>query len=229
MELKPHPATFSKNVLETAADIINTDISLAIFPYAKYKILDPMAGIGGIHKLTKLCYPHHVLTYGIELEKEWAEQHSGTAQGNLFDLLKKPQYRNFDCIFTSPTYGNRMADHHEAKDGSHRRTYKHYLGRDLSENNSGQMQWGREYQMFHHEAWNVCYDTLKPGGLMLLNISDHIRKGEVVPVTAFHIFALQKAGFHLVRPHKVITQRYRFGANAEARVPNEYIIEARKD
>lgn len=31
----------------------------------------------------------------------------------------------FDAIITSPTYGNRMADHHDARDNSRRLTYRH--------------------------------------------------------------------------------------------------------
>lgn len=33
--------------------------------------------------------------------------------------------RMFDAVITSPTYGNRMADHHDAQDGSKRITYRH--------------------------------------------------------------------------------------------------------
>ena len=48
----------------------------------------------------------------------------------------------FDAICTSPTYGNRMADHHEARDGSPRDTYRHVLGRPLTPGNSGALHWG---------------------------------------------------------------------------------------
>ena len=50
----------------------------------------------------------------------------------------------FDMVVTSPTYGNRMADHHNAKDGRRRITYTHNLGRTLTPGNSGAMQWGED-------------------------------------------------------------------------------------
>jgi hypothetical protein len=60
----------------------------------------------------------------------------------------------FDAICTSPTCGNRMADHHEARDISPRHTYRHVLGRPRTPGNSGALQWGdgiagEEYRALH--------------------------------------------------------------------------------
>ena len=56
---------------------------------------------------------------------------------------------SFHAIATSPCFGNRMADHHEARDPSVRHTYRHRLGRPLSEGSAGALQWGPAYREFH--------------------------------------------------------------------------------
>lgn len=219
-ELPKHPASFSAPVLDLACTIL--------FPLVNGKpgkILDPFAGIGKIHSLAR----PGVQTIGVELEKEWADYHPDTICGDMFKVLAQLQHiGKYDAIVTSPAYGNRMADHHNAKDDSHRRTYKHYLGRDLSPNSSGAMQWGDDYRAFHRKAWILCHHALKPGGVMLLNVSDHVRKKEVQPVALFHENALKEAGFAITKVHEIKTARYRFGANSEARVTHEVLIEARK-
>ena len=101
-----HPATFSDPIL-AAIDAALGDAET---------VLHPFAGIGGIHRLNRS-------TVGVELEPESAEQHPNTIVGNALDLPSPDDI--FDAIATSPTYGNRMADHHDAKDGSTRHTYRH--------------------------------------------------------------------------------------------------------
>ena len=81
---------------------------------------------------------------------------------------------SFDAVVTSPTYGNRFADKHNAKDGSIRRSYTHDLGRTLHAENSGSMQWGQAYRDLHVKAWAECFRVVRPGGLFVLNISDHV-------------------------------------------------------
>jgi tRNA G10 N-methylase Trm11 len=81
----------------------------------------------------------------------------------------------FDAVVTSPTYGNRMADHHHARDGSLRYSYTHTLGRSLHPNNSGTLHWGAEYQRFHSLAWREVWRVVRPGGRFVLNIKDHVR------------------------------------------------------
>ena len=80
---------------------------------------------------------------------------------------------------TSPTYGDRLADHHDARDGSVRHSYKHDLGRDLHPDNSGAMQWGPAYRDFHTAAWVEVRRVLRPGGRFVLNVKDHVRGGVV--------------------------------------------------
>jgi len=126
-------------------------------------------------------------------------------------------------------YGNRMADHHEAKDSSRRNTYRHALGRPLSEGNTGTLQWGEEYRESHRAIWTECRRVLKPDGLLVINIKDHIRKGEVIAVTDWHVETILSLGFTLVEHRRVEVRGNRQGENGEARVPYESIITFKKE
>lgn len=204
-----HPAKFSDPIIDVLRRVV------AELPGP---ILDPFAGTGRIHELGRTD------TYGIELEPEWAQLHERTAQGNALSLPYGDA--SFGSIVTSPTYGNRMADQYDGRDGSRRHTYRIGLGRPLHEDNSGALQWGEEYRRFHRRAWREAFRVITPGGALLLNISDHIRKGEVVGVTLWHVETLCAIGFDLA-PNSwttVETKRQRHGANGELRVDFESVI-----
>ena len=57
------------------------------------------------------------------------------------------------------------------------------------------MQWGEEYRELHRAVYRECRRVLKPGGIFVLNMKDHIRKGVLQEVTNWHYFALLDAGF----------------------------------
>jgi DNA modification methylase len=121
-----------------------------------------------------------------------------------------------------------MADHHEAKDSSKRITYRHILGRALTTGSAAGMPWGNRYRDFHSEVWAECARVLKPGGDFILHISDHIRKGEVQHVSAWHRDVLVKEGLAFVEGLEMASRRMRFGANRELRVVSEYVYHFRK-
>jgi len=201
-----------------------TDCLLPIFAEwlrGRERVLDPFAGTGKLRQVRPDAYL-------IEIEPEWAAI-GGAIVG---DALRLPFASGvFDAICTSPTYGNRMADSftdHQTAKNYRRNTYTHAIGRKLHPNNSGQMQWGKAYQDFHRCAWGECWRVLRPGGVMVLNISDHIRNGKVIDVTAWHVRELTGMGFEYVKSVFVETPRQRFGANGDKRVPGESVILFRK-
>jgi SAM-dependent methyltransferase len=204
-----HPARYSKALIPVFAELLG----------APCDVLDPMAGVGGVHALQQ--YGHR--TVGVELEAEWAALNRHTLQGNALALPFKDE--TFDAILVSPCYGNRLADRHNAKDASVRRSYTHDLGRPLSADNSGGMQWGSEYRDFHCFAWEEASRVLKYGGRFILNVSDHIRAGKRQNVSGWHVNCLaaycQLAFIDLVA---VPTPRLRQGSNAAARVNAEYVF-----
>ena len=134
----------------------------------------------------------------------------------------------FDAIATSPTYANRMADKHNAKDGSRRITYTHRLGRELHFENTGRLQWGFQYRFKHREIWRECIRVLKYAGIFIVNVSDHIRDGQQIPVVEWHITILKEFGLTLVEDIKVPTPRMGYGANRRLRVDCEHILVWRK-
>ena len=202
-----HPARYSKELLPIFAKLLKGyDV-----------VLDPFAGTGLIHEL-----PNQ--TIGVEIEPEWAALHPDTVVGSALELPWEDG--EFDAICTSPTYGNRLADHHNASDPERRRSYTHDLGRPLALDNSGHMQWGPVYRSFHEYAWAEAVRVLRPGGRFVLNIKDHIRNGVQQPVAAWHVATLCGLGlrYHAELSQGVKTDELKQGANAEARAGQELVL-----
>lgn len=207
-----HPARFSDSVIDELRDLTKEIRGVA---------LDGFAGTGKIHLLER----RGLRTVGVEIEPEWATLDPRTVVGNALSLPFAD--RSFDAYITSPSYGNRMADSHDAKDDSHRNTYTHVLGRKLHEDNSGAMQWGPEYKHFHLRAWMEAWRVLKNRSSktrMIVNISNHIRGGEEIDVTGWHVQALETIGFVPLDVRTVETQRYRDGENADLRCEYETVL-----
>lgn len=191
---------------------------------ARLRVLDPMAGIGRIHDLDR-CGVYE--TIGVELEQEWVDAHPKTLQGDVTDLPDE-WFDSFDAVVTSPPYGNRMADHHNAKDGSKRITYKHVLGRDLTDGSGAGMQWGFSYQRWATSVVDAMAYMVKPGGLVVLNISNHIRKGQEMLVSEYWLTELLRYGLKFERAIDVDTPRMGFGENGNLRVDREWVFVTRK-
>lgn len=236
-----HPAMFSRELIEPLADTIR----------GRQHVLDPFAGTGRIHLIADTAGVER--STGIELEPEWANaaEFPGPDRrqlvGDSLAVLPTFAESSFDAVLTSPAYGNRMADKHEAKDAckrcagagvvgasecnlcrgtglSRRNTYRHRLGRPLSENNGGGLQWGAEYRALHRAIWAESLRVLSPGGVFVVNCSNHIRLGQVVDVCQWHADVLVDLGLRLKQVIEVETRRQRHGANHHLRVAGEQII-----
>lgn len=207
-----HPARYTAALVPVFADILD----------GYDRVLDPFAGTG--QRLAALAETHELV--GIELEPEWANVSEWVQQGNALDLPFPDD--SFDAICTSPTYGNRLADHHNASDPESRRSYTHDLGRQLHADNSGAMQWGDEYRSFHDAAWCEAVRVLGPGGLFVLNIKDHIRNGKRQYVSGWHVTTLIRLGLEYLYEVPVDAPSMRAGANSEARIGSEMVYVLRK-
>jgi len=212
-----HPARFSDPLFPHFVELLDG------YP----RVLDPFAGTGRIHELVAYGFD----TVGIELEAEWANLHERTQVGDATDLPFDDE--TFDAVCTSPTYGNRLADHHKASDPESRRSYTHDLGRKLSANNTGAMHWRGpdegDYCAVHDAAWCEAVRVLRPGGRFVLNIKDHTRDGAHQDVMLWHFLTLQSLGLVPVSFRSVATSSLRAGENADAREPVEYVIAFDKD
>lgn len=210
--LKRHPARYTDRLLPVFARMLKE--------HGSKRVLDPMCGTGKVFLLSRWIPALEI--EGIELEPEWAAYDERITLGSALALPWKPD--TFDAIVVSPSYGNRMADHHEAKDASRRNTYRHALERPLHPDNTGQLQWSSEYRIAHLKAWAEARRVLRPGGIFILNCKDHIRAGEVQLVTAWHISALQEMEFTVLEWQRVPCPGMRYGQHGQARVENEDVV-----
>lgn len=209
-----HPARFTDVILAEAARML---------PTSAERVLDPFAGTG---KGVDFMWAHGWKAVGVELEPEWAALSRGIVVGSALALPFAPN--TFEAVFTSPCYGNRMADHHEARDDSRRNTYRHALGRPLTVGSTAGIQWGDAYRTMHVRAWSEAIRVLKPGGCFLLNCKDHIRAGERQFVTQWHVEELERQGLILVEGRRVKCPGNRQGANGQARIDYESLVLLRK-
>lgn len=216
--MTPHPAPYHPELLPVFADL------LAEYGLTAGTVLDPFAGTGRIMRLRQWCPQLDII--GIEIEPEWAALSTGVRVGNAL-ALDLPT-GSVDAVITSPVYGNRMADHHEARDGSPRHTYRHALGRPLQPQNAGALPWGPAYRAFHVRAWREAYRVLRPGGLLILNLKNHIRRGVEQDVTFWHVCAAQDLGFRLLKTILVALPGQRHGAHARLRCPYESVSVLRR-
>lgn len=211
----PHPATFPDSTITLIASHLPPDR----YP----SVLDPFAGVGKIHALPQA-------TSGVEIEEEWAGQAVEYAAGDWASYIADATDLDahfpddyFSAAATSPVFGNRMSDHHNAKDASSRNTYKHKLGRDPSPGSASILHWGPEYRRFHKAAWREMTRVVSPGGRFILNIKNHIRKGVEQRVSEWHMTTLIRMGWKLVALEVIEAPGNRYGANHELRTDHEYL------
>ena len=209
-----HPAKYTDDFVSIFADLLN----------GRKRVLDPFAGTGKIGVIKKFGFAGEL--YANEIEPEWINPNTYNCDFITTEDAEFLQYppEFFDAICTSPTYGNRMADHHIAKDGSKRNTYTHCIGRQLSDGNTGKMQWGAEYMEKHERIYNHLASLVKNGGLFVCNVKNHIRKGIEIDVKSFHEKAIIESGFAKTDEIFMETKGNCFGTNADKRTNGEYIL-----
>lgn len=215
-----HPAKFSDALLPVFASMLK----------GNEKVLDPFGGTGKIYSL--LQWHPNLIIDAVEIEKEWATLDPRTTLGDALALAWENNY--FDVILTSPVYGNRMSDSLRVPKSTWKKdhkyiTYAQFLGKKLSPNNGGSLQWGNKYRDFHVKAWAEAKRVLKNNGTFILNIKNHIRKGEEQLVTEWHIETLESIGFKLLDQVKIDTPSMKFGQNGNKRVSYESVLKFRLD
>ena len=209
-----HPAKFSEPIMASLDRLVRAEVSRLGRPI---RVLDPFAGTGRVHRLARAGA---VTTVGVEIEPEWAGLHPHTVCADCIAWMLARARRGgsgrFDLIVTSPCYGNRFSDCHEAKDGSRRRSYRHDLDRMPTDGSAGVLPWGPRYWSFHAEAYRAMHAILVPGGRALVNVSDFYRNETLVHAVEWHQGAMYGAGFvQAGRPRWIATSRMTEGANRQ--------------
>lgn len=177
-------------------------------------VLDPMAGVGS------LGAPG--LIHG-ELELPWARQ------------CTKPVYQGDACclpfadgtfaaVVCSPPYGSRMADRYagDAK-GSRRYTYRISLGHPPRPESAACLQWGPTYREVMAKAWAEVWRVLKSGGVFVLNVKDHWRKGSFQGVPDWHLGICADLGFLPPTIKAIPCPGQRHGENGDKRAKDEIV------
>lgn len=206
-----HPAIMGQHILNECKKHL---------PFKGCRILDPFAGIG----TTAKCLPDYDVV-GIEIEEEWANQHSTTICGDSKEII--PTLGKFDVVLTSPTYGNRMADDFKATNQTGRITYRHKLGHSLSRGTTANLHFNRKnqrYETLHQEIWRLCVEALNDNGLFILNCKDFIANNKIQQVTKWHIETLETLGMKVISQSQVNSKGMRFGANREKRIDYENVV-----
>lgn len=243
----PHPARFSDEVLEVLRDLVPPG-SL---------VLDPFAGTGRIHEIAGddvltigveiepewACWHERtVVADALHLPEWWTGLFdvvvTSPVYGNRMSDHQEPAERCSRCLGTgtwppepSMLYTQEPCEKCEGKGFREytRISYRHKLGRPLHPNNAGQLQWGSRYRNFHAAAWAEVDRVLAPGGRFVLNVSDHVRGGQVQLVTAWHVDTVEGLGLRKLKEIEVPTRRMRFGQNHEARVKHESVVVFEKE
>lgn len=253
-----HPAKWSQPVLDVIADMVHDESARrGGDKLAALQVLDPFAGVGRARLQAALdpegdLYP----VVGVELQPEWGDD--GTIEGDARDLPAEWSGR-FDVIATSPCYGNRFADNHQAADRcktcggtgraagladsqhgdckvckghglSWRNTYAHALrrqGGDIVPGSAAVEQWGRGYRQLHAEVIMELMRVTREGGLLLVNMSNHVRDGQEQLVVEWWVNELLVRQCSIVEVRRVATRRQRNGANGDLRVDGEVVIAMR--
>lgn len=213
-----HPAKFSAPIMDLLDVIVKRGL-LERWVRRPVRILDPMAGVGTVHALAQ---EGTIVTTGLEIEPEWANQHPRTIEGDATDMPFGDG--SFEMIVTSPPYGNRMADQFVSKDGTKRMTYYHFLGRRLHENSAAGMHFGDQYKKTMTDIFIECKRVLVEDGIIVLNVSDFIKNGDIVPVVEWYRDMLIGLGYRVMKDDEVKTRRMRYGANHKLRVESERVI-----
>ena len=200
IEKRPHPAKFSEGIVETMAQLLS-DRPGCVF--------DPFAGTGDLRRLESLgdwC------VHTVEYEPEWAVWDPLTWLGDA--RILPFESGRFPVIATSPTYGNGLGQrrHYSNAAGKGKRySYPDFLARDMTPGNTGAVRWGSEYRELHELAWCEQVRILAPGGRLLLNFRDSLKKGVLQPISGWHVKTLCSFGLTFIGAAAVGTPGMRMG------------------
>jgi hypothetical protein len=221
-----HPAPYSPEVL---------DMFDKIGPERKTRVHDPFAGTG--ERLGRLADNRGWIFTGTEIEEPFIVD-PRVQLGDSTDPSTYPTERF--KVMTSPVYPNGIADDFHAQDSSTRRTYRSavakILGHDRPLHVNNQGRYGYRGGQLNSDArmlywWLAvqcigCWETA-PCDEVFLNVSDFtVGQNRIVPVVAGWAELLEAHGFSILKTYPVQTRRWRNGANRDARVANEVILQA---
>lgn len=210
-----HPARYSAAIIAALTDILPAGIH----------IHDPYAGTG--ERLGDIADRRGWTYSGTEIEAGFIVdprvKQGDSTQAHTYPLAATWSNR---WIVTSPVYPNGMADHWNAADSSDRHTYRAAAGHDLDTNNMGRYGYRGGSARNHDAYWLLAGSSVRWWDAfdgVIVNVSDFIAAGQVVPIVAPWRALLASRGWQ-TEVREVVTPRQRRGANGGVRVDAEALI-----
>lgn len=249
-----HPAKWSAPVLECIAGYVQDEAAQC---EQRLRVLDPFAGVGRQRLEDAIGLASAIEVVGVELQPEWGDEHTqeGDARdlpaewSGRFDVIAtSPCYGNRmadhhlaadpckpcggtgAAVREGPTSGAQACPTCKGHGLSWRNTYAHTLrrqGGDIVPGSAAVEQWGRGYRKLHAEVIMELMRVTREGGLLLVNMSNHVRDGQEQLVVEWWVNELLVRQCSIVEVRRVATRRQRNGANGELRVDGEVVIAMR--
>lgn len=226
-----HPCRYTTAVLDEIAGLLNGEAFAQ--GLNRLAVIDPFAGTG------ERVYRHKTFTEhvwcGLELEESFIAA-PWVMPGNALNIPFGA--RSFHAYATSFVFPNRMTDTFVTAEGSPHTymTYRHAAAANhqqrtyqLHQANAGGMRWGDAYRAFHSRAIAEGIRVLGQGGLFVVEMKDHLVKGECVHVTDWFCeeFRRQRCGICGTIDVPVTGNRKGSAGSRDQRVDHSTIIVAR--
>lgn len=245
------PAKYSEPILDQIALELRSRLICA------GTILDPYGGVGGIHALRDTLPDLDTVAVEIEPEFAACHPDTLCGDSRLLGQVLGDRAGTITAVVTSPDYGNRLADQYlgsenekcrvcDGKGGTYkldepincpkcngtgkapslRMGYAIALGRKCDPRSGARYQFGKKYRDLHLGILGAVVDTVPAGTLLIYNVSSSIADKGYRPVMEWWVTEIaRRADIKALVP--IETDRLKFGANYDARVPAEHLIVAR--
>lgn len=233
MSAPAHPCQYSGPVLDAMARSLRREAKRLSMGRKQLLVLDPCAGTG-LRVMNHPMFDEHAWL-GIELEASFiAPEAWWVAPGDMTDVSLPDHVIDVYC--TSYVFPNRMTDSfiqaegneweyitysHKARANRNDRTYR------LAPTNAGALRWGEPYRELHSRAIAEGIRVLRHGGLFVVEMKNHMVKGEIIPVTEWFVEEFKRQGCKIERKARVGVPGNRKGANREQREEYSTLIHAR--
>lgn len=158
------------------------------------KVLDPLAGLGSVRGLNSHS-DHEIVC--MDINANYNDSDDEVTYGDATMLAFGDE--EFDAIVTTPDWGAVTTDTQNVLATE--------LSRTREPNDLSVLAWGEEYRDVCGEIWRECVRVLRPQGVFVLVIRDHLRPGinpkkpdlkELAGVTSWHIQLMLDAGMDLI-------------------------------
>ena len=215
-----HPAPWHRDALARIAEILNSFARHHVLGQLgggpdRLRLIDPMAGGGGIFALTDhamLHDPRWEIAAG-EIENDFAKADRRVDRTDAVTALSfETRHGPPAAIVLSPPFGNRMADTYlpPESDDSIRLTYAVALGHAPDPGSAAGLRFGPAYRGLMAQIYAAVVHAAGPDTIVIVEIADHVRDGRRVAVADWTRWTIQMLGLRWDRTETWRWRRVRF-------------------